>query len=382
MIMNKKIVFAITIVAVLILIMWFFVWYNFFDVTGLEFYEDQPIKCFFSTNNRVFLLTEEGYGYVAGDYSNGSSRKYLNSETTYNSYLNGSCPVKFFNGKIKQIIDEESNTFFISETDQLFRLHYDLTLESVADNVVYASAGDEVEIYFVDIYENLYVKSNEKINFLKENIKKIKCYKDFVYVLTTKGSLYLCERNDENLKFDDMLFEAVQDFDVVDTSARIIDGKYVSNDATAVSLPLVNVLTQGGDLYVKGAYNTLPCGQITSQAPAEPKIYEDWLHIASDIKQFSVAPMGTIMLDEDNKALYYGFDSNLTSKAIFGKREFDISNCEIVGAMEMCIFVKDNNGTFHIFGDKFGFPFAYTDNNDHSIMNGIAFQLMTKDEVS
>lgn len=383
MIINKKIVLAIAIVISPILLIWFFYWYNFCDVTGLEFYEDQPIKCFFSTNDRVFLLTEEGYGYVAGGYSNGSSRKYLNSEFTYNSYLNGSCPVKFYDKKIKQIITEESNAFFISETDQLFRLNYDLTIESIADNVIYASRGAEGEIYFVDTNKNLYVKSNEKINFLKENIKKIKCYNSFVYVLTTKGSLFLCERSVESLKFDNVLFENVQDFDVVDTSPRMIDGLYVSNDETALLLPLINVLTQNGDLYVKGAYNTIPCGTMLTKEPAEPKIYEDWLHLASGIKQFSIAPMGTIMLTDDNRSIYYGFDSDLTYNSTFGKREFDISNCEIVGAADMLIFVKDNNGIFYIFGYcSLLFPFAYTDNNDHSIMNGIAFQLMTKDEVS
>ena len=379
---TKKIIIAIVVTVLLVVsLIGFFVWYNFFDVTGLELYSDQPISNFFSAEMRVYLLTEEGYGYVAGGYLYGDTREYLNSENVHNSYLNGASPVKFYNGKIKQIIDEEHCTMFITEKNELFELNRDLSSDYIASDVVNACGTENGEIYYITSDNSLYKKdSSNEINFVKENIKKVKCYKEFVYVLSCDNVLYRYEKgNKDQLINQERLLESVKTFEVVDTSERLIDGKYIDDNEQALSLPLINVLTGDGNVYVRGAYNVLSCGHRGALPPAPPMVYEEWTLIGTEIKQFSLAPMGTIMLKSNGTVIYYGFDSDLTYKSRFGERTLNVPSCELVGIAKMCIWAKDKNGTFYFWGEKMRTPFFYPDESDHSIMYGTPFQLFPKE---
>ena len=135
-----KIIFvtALTLMVLLILIAAFIFWYEFYDVSGLDLYKDEPISEIIPCGKRVYLITEDGHGYVMGGYNPDSSRMYLNSEFHKNEKLGiVVSPVRFTDEKIKQLFPYSDRVLFITDSNNLY-LAIDENSEYLCENIIYA----------------------------------------------------------------------------------------------------------------------------------------------------------------------------------------------------------------------------------------------------
>lgn len=329
------------------------IWYSVFDISGITFYNDEPISQIVPYEDRIYIITQNGNGYMAGNY-NSSSRKYRNSESYHNKKIGIPSPVMFFNGSISEILPYDSNgTLFLSNDNELYDL-YDFDVTKIADNVIDADVKGTTEkrYYIVDSKLNLY-ETNEMgaSRFISAEITQVRVYRDKIFALFTNGNL--CEL-DASLTSDNpivsTIYENVKTFDICDTSMRYIDGNYVFDDEDAIAAPLLNVLTQKGELYAKGAYSLLPCTRSISVHP-EPYFMENWSLIGENVSEFSLASMGTIIKFNDNTCAYFGFDSNTSknSNYSFGYKEILLNNVTDVYATSLHVCVKTKEG-FYIWG--------------------------------
>ena len=109
------------------------------------------------------------------------------------------------------------------------------------------------------------------------------------------------------------LFRNVKSFDMRWTAMRYEEsGRLNWTIPEAQELPLINVLTNDGELYVKGAYNLLCCTRPLTAKP-EPHIINEWTLISDNVESFALAAMGTIFKLNDNTCAYYGFNSYLSA---------------------------------------------------------------------
>ena len=46
-----------------------FIWYNFFDVSPLDLYKNQSIEQMYVYSDRVYLVDEDGKGYISGGFN-------------------------------------------------------------------------------------------------------------------------------------------------------------------------------------------------------------------------------------------------------------------------------------------------------------------------
>ena len=82
----------------------FIVWFDTFDVTGLEFYNNEPISEFYPAGEGFYLITENGKLYVVGSYGDTEDRRYRNSEFYFNEKIGLNDPVLVFNKKVEMVI--------------------------------------------------------------------------------------------------------------------------------------------------------------------------------------------------------------------------------------------------------------------------------------
>ena len=192
----KKIFIVLLVILVVIAsTLAFFIWYEFYDCIGLEFYKGQEIEQIIPVDERVYLITDDAV-YMAGDY-NSSSRKYRNSEFHRYKEWGTPHPVKIFDGKVKNIITCELSYLLIITVDNELYRWYDLKLDKIADNIVsadaYASYGEGCVysvIYAVDAAGSLEIIKDEGRTYSSvSNIKEIHTYRDRIFALFENGEL-------------------------------------------------------------------------------------------------------------------------------------------------------------------------------------------------
>lgn len=352
-----------------------FIWYEFFDVTGLTLYSDEPISDIIPYKGRVYFITEDGYGYVAGDY-NSNSRLYRNSEFHPNEKLGIPSPVKFSDEKIKLLLPFTKGALFITENNELYKLK-DISSEIVCNNIVYADKAAE-SIYAIDIVGDLYsIDEQNQKTFLSSNIKQVKAYRNRIFVLLEDGSLCeLTKSENSDCVISDPIFEGVKEFDVLDTSVRFDGEKFIYDDQEAINTPLFNVLTNENELYIKGFYNLLCCTRLASAFPS-PAQFEDWTLISEDVSEFAMAPMGTVFKQNDSSCAYYGFDTDMRGGTVFEVGYKNLLRDGCVGVKtsnDICIYVKAENNKYYMWGDWSTLLFDQHSSNHH-IFSGEPFVL-------
>lgn len=339
-----------------------FIWYNFYDVTGLTLYEDEVISDIVPYYDRIYVITENGNGYVAGDYDS-SSRKYRNSESYSSDKLGTPTPVRFYDGVITKINPYSGGAVFINSNAEVFDFD-DFNAHKIHDAASYAIRAsyehgrkffgkDNEEFYYIiDTEGTLYaIDGKGKMKEIFRDVSSVDYYLDTIFVLFKNGNLdQYCIENDGTIKFEKKVFENAYSFDVEDTSLRYDGSKFVFDDEEAKNTPLINVLTIEGDLYAIGAYNLLCCTRSISSYPS-PKIIGEWTLVAKDIESFSLAPMGTAIKFKNGTVGYYGFDTDnsIDSKFEFGYIQLNLTNAIDVHASDVQILVKTDQ-SFYIWG--------------------------------
>ena len=385
-----KIIFvtALTLMVLLILIAAFIFWYAFYDVSGLDLYKDEPISEIIPCGKRVYLITEDGHGYVMGGYDPDSSRMYLNSEFHKNEKLGiVVSPVRFTDEKIKQLFPYSDRVLFITDSNNLY-LAIDENSEYLCENIIYADhatwRADEI-IYAVDTSNNLYSISKQRESVLLcNNVEIVKAYRDRVFVLCTNGDLCELQKTNSNeYILSEPLYKNVADFDVLDTSTRHDGEKLVYDDATAINTPLFNVLTENGELYVKGFYNLLCCSRGLGESP-EPVEYKEWSLISENVSSFDLSYMGTVFVRKDTSCAYYGLvkvSQVYNSYEVVLEELFNDGAVSACTSKDNCIYVKTNENKYYMWGSWATISFVYYSENDallqgnYNIVSGQPFVL-------
>ena len=349
-------------------------------ITGFESYNNETISDIIPYYRNIYVITEDGYCYVSGDYSSSSSNKYWLYESTHNDKLYTHTPVKILDERVKKVIPYSTlGALLIDEDDRLFDFN-DFTVKEVYNGVSYATIvpyyhnerifgnGNTYAYYVIDKSGVLYaVSESGETKKLFSQVCSVDFYLDTILVLNDSGVLnqYQISESGE-ITLTEKLFENVSSFDVMDTSLRFDGEKYVFDDEAAKDLPLINVLTNDGELYTKGAYNLLCC-TLSLAAHPEPKIIDEWTLIAEKVEDFSMAPMGTAIKFTNSSAGYYGFDTDnsANSKFEFGYLELAPANVIDVYASDVQVLVKTTQAFY-----KWGSSLEYDVEGDHTLFTG------------
>ncbi len=337
-----------------------FIWYNFFDISPLDLYKNQPIDQMYICSDCIYLVDEDGKGYTSGGFKGDLSsmksdknvyRGYLNTENRFNKKTNLPFPILFFDGQIKQMFPYSSmKALFITEQNELYSVDC-LTVKKIADGVVFAEYDTTKSVVYV-IDENAVLSLIDDGNKtgIVSGVKSVVTYNGRVFVLLVDGNLCEIIEKDGANEISAPIFQNVKDFDVVDTSARYYD-KWVSDDAEALENPLFNVLTNDGKLYAKGYYNITECGTVGFAPYPAPVLLGDWTIIGTDVDSFSCSAMGTIMKFKDKTCAYYGYDTALSHEPHFGAKSLDVDDVENVIVDKLSVCVIDSDGNCYIWGD-------------------------------
>ena len=350
------------------------------NVTGLSFYKDEPITNIIPYSHQIYVTTENGC-YISGEHSSSAVRKYRISEFYHSNKLNIAVPVKFFDKKVHQVIPYGTlGALLIDEEGCLFDFN-DFDIKEIYNNVSCAvkapssqgtrifGSDNKTLYYVIDKTNVLYaVNENGESKELFSQVSEVDVYLDKILVLDKNGALnqYQILDNGEII-LTEKLFENVCAFDVKDTSLRYNGEKFIFDDETAKNMPLLNVLTNDGELYVKGAYNLLCCTRSMSAHP-EPRIISEWTLIAENVESFSLAPMGTAIKFSDGTAGYYGFDTDnsANSKFGFGYLQLDLTEVIDVYASDVQILIKTEQA-FYIWGYSLEYD---VEEGEHNLFTG------------
>ena len=321
-------------------------WYDTFDVTGLTFYNNEPIREIFLNDDRFYVITEEGKGYVAGGYSTSKDRKYRNSESCVNRETGILSPVLFFDGHISKIFPSNyGKIMFLDDKDVLYELN-ELEANKICDNAFFASKSFTMDnIYVVDNSGKLFLYG-EVVQHLASNVKAVRAYRDRVFVLSNDNCIYELS----NGTYSEPIFSDVKSFDVIDTSHSIFNGETViSNDQQTMKKPLFNVLTNDGTLYAKGSYNLIYRGY-TNTNHHRPYVLNEWTIIGEKVSDFSLAGMGTLMLFEDSTCKYFGFDTTFEEGSLVSTRVLCDADVKSISATNCAVCYKTEEGFFLLGG--------------------------------
>lgn len=360
---SKMILFsAVGLISLIILIAAIFVWYNFFDISPLDLYKNQTIHQIYVYSDCIYLVDEDGKGYVSGGFNADLSsmksdknvyRGYLNTENRLNKKTNLPYPILFFDGQIKQMFPYSSmKSLFITEQNELYSVDC-LTVKKIANEVVFAEYDiTKSVVYVIDENATISLINGGNKTGIASGVKSVVTYNGRAFVLLVDGNLCEIIEKDGVSEISAPIFQNVKDFDVVNTSARYYD-KWVFDDAEALENPLFNVLTNDGKLYAKGYYNITECGTVGFAPYPAPVLLSDWTIIGTDVDTFSCSAMGTIMKFKDKTCSYYGYDTVLSRDPYFGSITLDIDNVEKVIIDKLSVCVIDSSGNCYIWGDDF-----------------------------
>ena len=97
----------------------------------------------------------------------------------------------------------------------------------------------------------------------------------------------------------------------------------------------------------------------------EPYCISDWLKIGENVYMYSLSTMGTIILDQNKIALYYGLETKWTITPKIVNAEIEVKNVESIAMGELCFCVQTKAGILNFWGDDGQNQFCSTDGNIH-----------------
>lgn len=373
---RKIIIFIIIVLLVLITLFASLVWLFFYDIHGLMLYNNEAIREVCFNEDCFFFITDDGYGYVAGNYSESSSRKYRNLSRQVDSELEIPSPVRFFDDKVLSIMPNESgcSAFFITSKYELYKLT-DFAVTKIADNVKYveqvAWTDSMQSLFLIDASKALIYMDNGEFSHIASDIKQVQVCGARAYALRDSGDLVELAKDDVGgwIIGEDILMSNVVCFDIYQTSKRYIDGK-ITETESSLDTPLINALTSDGVLYARGAYNILECGiNLNWDTYPQPHILEDWTMIGAEVSDYSCAEMGTVILFKDGRCAYYGYNTDYDSNTIpeFEYVELSVGDAVNVYCEQMFVCLIDYQGVAYIWGKNHGNVFTHYDGEGYDI---------------
>ena len=369
--MSKKqiIIISLILLAVILtaLVAWY-VWYSFFDTVGLVFYDGEPIAEITPYRDQAYLTDDEGRVFLVGGYASTGNRKYRNVEAKENNELDCARPVLIFDGSAKAIIPYgHLHALIISSEGELYDFR-DLELSSVlASDVISAYYADGGTVYYIDESATLFKVGED--NALAENVKRVVEYNGYLYILYHTNELTVVDKSENRVT---ETITGVEEFSLINTSDRFIDGRLVTDDPSGLSNPLFTLLTTDGELRVKGAYNHLTVGNRVGATPSH-KIFESWTLVERDVVAFASSEIGTVYIKSDGTVGYHGFDSIPVSDAVVNKTTLNIDAPKSVAANGTVVIVKGAE-SFYVWGDEFNLTFDRL-SDEHGILSGEPIEL-------
>ena len=361
---------AVLILVILLFIVAILIYRALYDISDLTLYENEKIQSIVKYGDQVYLVDENGKGYILGGYSFSTKRTYLNSKARTHEGLNMSNPVLFFDGNIRQLIPySRMSVLIITKDNELYAWH-DFEIEKVADGVICADINPiNNEVYYINLNKELILRQENGLEqLILTGANKVVLYSDNAYVLLENHKLCEFKCDDyENVQLSYCEIEGIVDFEVVDTSLRFNGEKYIFDDETAIESPLITALCNDGNLYVKGAYNLLSCHTNFADKKPEPYIINDWTIIGENVFSFSSAPMGTVMLHNDKSCSYYGFDTCVSNESIFQQYNIPIEKIESVHASETTVCLIGQDDKIYIYGQNAFNPLLEKASNRHHL---------------
>lgn len=327
----------------------FSIWYETFDVIGLEFYNGEKIETISTYSDQLYIVTEDNKVYITGGYRATESRKYRNVEFYYDEALNVCRPVLIFNKPIKEILPyKDMAALFITESGELYEFD-DLNLKKISENVSYATKAkydNSTIIYTVDSDGKLFSIVDGEQVFLCDNVKKAAALADNNLILLMRnGELRELAVNpiDNSISLSDSIIDQILDFDI-GVPAYLSD-KAATFDGKEIDLFRLDVLTNDNKLYSKGVY-TFETYHYSS--PEAMQYNENWTLIYEGVADFASSHIGTVMQLADGGCMYYGYDtvylnSYEPEELNFGYKKLYLSNVEEVFATQkqVCVCAED-----------------------------------------
>ena len=356
----KKILASVLVIAVVCLFaLLFSVWYNTFDVIGLEFYDDSVVEDIFFNGDRVYISTQSGKLYMTGGYSTSNSRKYRNSEFYKNGKLGIPSPIMIYdgeNGKIKSVVPcTDSDILLVTDNGTLYDLS-DFELKRIVSRVSNAVKDYKNDSYIAVLEDAslIIIDRNGAETILYDDVTQVSTYKDSLYILFKNGELrQLFNYSLPEIRvLKEPLLSNVKSFQMLDSSACLDGLKFIENDAVAIKEPLMNVLLTTGELYAKGAYNLIKYNGVFSHTPSAVNVLNEWVCIGENVLEYSLAHMGTVMLRSDSNCEYFGFDmlkytSPYPNSVEFIHYKLPVENVLKVQASDFTVCVKTEDEFYY-----------------------------------
>ena len=354
------------------------VWYDFFDIRGLTMYDGEPIKQIYACEENVYLITEDGSGYVSGYHDSSSHRAYRNAEFYADEAL-GIAPVLFFDGREDPIVDmipfRARYALWITEGHDLYWL-YDMQVKKIGESIVQADVKDvqttkysqtsasglnvgdvDTDVYAVDTEGNVLLirvtkQAVDTSVIYAGNCRQIAVCADTLYVTTRDGQL--CELTKSQTTNAYTLSEPIV------SNVQSVDTVH-SEEGEAW---MINVLLTDGTLYAKGTFDAY-------DVPT-PYVADEWTVLHEEITDFSLARMGTVMLLQDGSCVYFGLDTDFQSQAKAAYVTLPVDNVQAVYASEgfLCVMSEDR---LYTWGHRWTLMFNRLYSGDYNVFTGTAY---------
>lgn len=334
-----------------------FLYIELVDVSGISFYKDAEIKQIQTEDEMAYFITEDGKGYVTSYNIYSTSRTYRNAEFYSHYALDIPSPVLFWDGEIEVLEPTGDGTYFITSDKTLYRWSsYYFEVEKIAESVIdidfdFMKTTQKVQkVYFIDVDYNLWMIDHENapVHILSD-VRQVQGYHNRIWVVMNDGVLYEALENEQGYTLSEPIFEDVVTFDVVATAQRSHQGQVFFYDEESLLKPLMNVLTEDGTLYAKGAYNSC---HIWNAEYLQVYEIDEWEIIGENVSDYSVARMGTVMAFRDGTCAYYGFNLQAAAFHEMLYQTLPITNVKNVYASKFCVQVEDENKTRYFWGDS------------------------------
>ena len=350
-VLCKSLIVLLCVVILFAFAIHIFVWCQFNYIGDLVLYDGELLSEIQPYQSRWYFITQSGKGYVSGGYRASENVIYLNTEFRIYEPLGIPSPVLFYSGAIKSIYPFENQHFdgclFINEKDELYKLE-DIAPSKLFEGVSYAYYGGhscegEIDVYYIVGKDGslTMLRGDNRFAIFEDGVRKVVGYNNQIYVLKDTGALYFLTINDGEYT-SELINASVRDFDV--------DYLYYGTSTGFMNLydmPLISLLTEQGELYVKGTY----CLSDWVRHDLDTKIYYEWTLLSENVKTFSSSYFGTSMILNDGRTVYNGFDTVIDATVEFSYKELEINDASKVYTSKdvVCFISKEY---YFIWGKK------------------------------
>ena len=323
-----------------------------YNTVGLPLYYENEIKDYYVTGiDEVYLVDQDGRGYMVGNYNRFrdiSDKKYSCVEDLWNEELHMPPPVLFYEEGVKEIFAKDD--LFVSQKGELFFIHAWDDLRKIADSAIYACGNKDGGFYVVDEAHSLWFYADESSDpvWVTEGVKMVQSHRGNLYILRDNGDFCEISPSGETLIMRDVEFFSVINSEYYYDTA---EGTYVYDRESADVPPLLCVLTEGDELWIKGILAP-PYSGYSGGAPK--KYFEKWTLLHSGVSQFEASSVGVAAVTQDGQGRYWGFAS-----AIDAPDDFSMQYTETMLQVEypVCVRLSEcvllchaEDGTVYVWG--------------------------------